>query len=95
MFKLPSYAIFWIYVQYIKTFVGTLLHSPHVKESKKNISCNSFIKKDLKLWVKNKKKCFPPLKQCLSGHLIQFFKFMSNTLKNYVGSLFPSPDVKE
>jgi len=36
----------------LKTFVGTLLHSSHVKESKKIILCNGFIKKDLKLRVK-------------------------------------------
>jgi len=40
----------------LKTSVGTLLHSPHIKESKKYISCNGFIKKDLKLRVKNIKK---------------------------------------
>ena len=38
----------------LKNFMGTLFHNPHVKESKKKISCNGFIKKDLKLRVKNK-----------------------------------------
>ena len=79
----------------LKTSVGTLFHSPHVKESKKKISCNGFIKKDLKLRVRNKKKCFPPLKQCLGDHLMQIFEFMSNTLKTSMRTLFHSPHVKE
>ena len=34
-----------------------LFYSFHVKESKKNISCNNFIKKNLKLRVKKQKVC--------------------------------------
>ena len=32
---------------------------------------------------------------CLSGHVMQFIKFMSNTLKIFVANLFHSFDVKE
>ena len=71
----------------LKKIVGNLFHSPHIKESKKNISCNGFIKKELTLREKNKKKvCFPPLKQCLSGHLMQFFKIHVQYIKNYHGN---------
>ena len=46
----------------IKTTLGTLFHIPHVKKLKKNIFCNGFIKKDLKLRVKNQKSMFLTLK---------------------------------
>ena len=41
----------------LKISVENLFYSFHVKESKKNISCNNFIKKNLKLRVKKQKVC--------------------------------------
>ena len=55
----------------------------------------SFINKDLKLRVKNNKNMFSPLKQYLSGYLIQFIKFIFNTLKISVINLFNIFQVKE
>ena len=40
----------------LKISMGNSFHSPHIKESKKYILCNNFIKKDLKLRIKNQKK---------------------------------------
>jgi len=76
----------------LKISVANLFHSFHIKELKKNISCNSFIKNDLKLRVK--KNCFQPLTQCLSGRVMKFIIFISNTLKIFVANLFQSFHVK-
>jgi len=61
----------------LKIFVTNLLHCFTSKNPKK-ILCNSFIKNDLKLIAKNPKHYFRPLKQCLSGNVMQFIKFISN-----------------
>jgi len=55
LFKWPSYGIYKIYFNTLKIFVLNLFYSFHVK---KKISCNSLVKKDLKLLLKHPKKCF-------------------------------------
>ena len=92
MFKWSCYEIYNIYLQYIKNICGKFISEFSCQRIKK-ISCNSFIKKDLKLRVK--KICFQPLKQCLSGHVMQFIIFISNILKISVANLFHSFYVKE
>jgi len=67
------------------------------KSPKKYILFNSFIKKNLKLIVKNKikKLCFRLFKQCLSDQVMQFIKCISNTLKIFVTNLCHTFHVKE
>ena len=93
MFKWLCYAIYKICVKYIKNICGKFISQFLHQRISKNISCNSFIKKNLKLIAK--KKCFRPLKQCLSEHVMQFIKFISNTLKIFVSNLFHRFHVKE
>jgi len=44
---------------------------------------------------RKKKLSYRPLKQCLTGHVMQFIKFISNTLKISVANLFQSIHIKE
>ena len=62
-----------------------------------NYPWNEIIQKGPQIKSKKikKKLCFPPLKQCLSGHFMKILKFMSNKLKIYVVILFHSSHVKE
>ena len=93
MFKWSCYEIYKIYVQYMKNICGKFISVFISKNPKKHILCNRFIKKDFKLIAK--KLCFWPLKQCLSGCVMQFIKFVSNTLKISVANLFHSFYIKE
>jgi len=55
MLKFPCSAFFSNYVQHINDFRDTLFHGLNVKESKKNISCTSFMEYHLKIEAQNKK----------------------------------------
>ena len=70
----------------LKISVTNLFHNFRVKESKKNISCNSFINKDLKLIAKKKKKMmFSTLKTMFKYEIHKIYvQYIKNICVNFI-----------